>query len=293
MPATASRPPALSASPSRGDRRTYDVDTPDRLLVVDIETYPDPTALPPDWPAGRFPPLPAHRVACVSFVEADIEVDPGTGLETFLVTDVRSGGEPGWDEERLVRGFWRFFGEGRHRVVTWNGRSFDMPVLHLRALAYGIPAAAWFRRGTTWEGYTKRYAEDWHADLMECVSGHGAASRSSLDAVAAAMGLPGKAGEHGSDVARHVADGDLARVRRYCETDVLNLLGVYVRWALVTGRSDAAGHDRAMDRMRGYLKDGREQRPHLGEFLDRWVVSDCRPGRTRETDTILSRVPGR
>ena len=70
-----------------------------------------------------------------------------------------------------------------------------------------------------------------------------------------------------------VAAGHIADVRAYCESDVLNLFVMYVRWALVTGRIDATGHNAALQSLIDYLSAERATRPHLGEFLDQWRSS--------------------
>lgn len=244
----------------------------DILLCLDVETVPDETALAPKWPAERFPPPHAHRVVAISFVEATIVRE--AGRETYLPTAVRSGGELDYDEERLLRGFWGRFGKTLPRVATWNGRGFDLPVLRTRCLRYGVPAAPWFTAGDRWEGYGQRYKPDWHCDLMECLSDFGAAPRMALEDVCRLIGLPGKAAfGHGSEVAGMVAAGELAAVRDYCETDCLNLFLAYLRWAVLTGRTDAAGHNRSADALAALLAAERGARPHLGRFLDLWQAA--------------------
>jgi len=159
------------------------------------------------------------------------------------------------------------------RMATWNGRAFDMAVLQMRSMMHGLTADAWTQRGNRWNNYTQRYAPDWHCDLMEVLSDYGASPRMGLEEAARAMGLPGKIGGHGSEVATMVEQGDIEQVRAYCEGDVLNLFALYVRWALLTGRSDAAGHDASIEGLVRYLEEGRAERPHLGEFLDAWCAS--------------------
>jgi 3'-5' exonuclease len=70
-----------------------------------------------------------------------------------------------------------------------------------------------------------------------------------------------------------VARGETERVRAYCEADCLNLFALYVRWALLSGRLDAAGHDASLESLVRCLEGQRDRRPHLGEFLDRWRAS--------------------
>ncbi|SFL36745.1 ribonuclease H-like domain-containing protein [Methylobacterium pseudosasicola] len=268
----ARRPP--SRTPSRGGTRgraAGGVGEPDALLVLDIETVPDAALLPPEWPADRFPKNAWHRIVAISSVTADI-LRCGDGREGYAVTACRSGGRKDWGEARLLDAFWRFFEAGRYRVVTWNGRAFDMPTILARSMIHGIDAPAWFRRGTKWDGYRHRFALDWHTDLMDATSEHGAAPRMTLGEAAAALGLPGKLGEHGSEVAAMMAAGEADRVRAYCETDCINLFALYLRWAHLTGRADAASHDRAILDLADYLGRERGARPHLGRFRDAWTA---------------------
>jgi len=243
----------------------------DALLVVDIETVPNEALMPPAevWPRDKFPKCAWHAVVAVSFVQADIVRDAATGQEEYRFTACRSGGEEGWGEERLLRGFWRHFASRNFRLVGWNSRAFDVPTLLHRTMVHGISAESWFRRGTRWSGYANRYGGS-HVDLMDELSGYGSASRLTLEEAAAMTGLPGKMGEHGSRVAEMVASGEIGRVRSYCETDTLNTFGVYVRHAYLTGRTDAAGHDRAVSCLMEYLEAERAGRPHLGAYLDAW-----------------------
>ncbi|WP_448208151.1 3'-5' exonuclease [Azospirillum sp. sgz302134] len=244
----------------------------DTLLVLDIETMADPQILPADWPAAKFPPPHCHQIVAVSFVEAVIE--RSYDVERYRITACRSGGELDYDEERILRGFWKRFVKTRPRVVTWNGRGFDLPVMRLRSMVYGITAAAWFQSGDRWNNYAARYQPDWNCDLMEQLADYGAGQRIGLQDISSLLGLPGKAGfGHGSEVADMMARGELEKVRAYCESDVLNTFLAYLRWALLTGRTDPAGHNASVDALADYLAAEREARPHLGEFLDRWRAS--------------------
>src|SRR5262245_18232344 len=135
----------------------------DKIICLDIETIPDRTLIS-DWDEGEFPPKPIwHQVVAISFVEARIDSDGGR--ENYMVTCCRSGGQADWDERRLLCGFWQYFAENAPRVVTWNGRGFDLPVLRARAMMYGISAKRWYHRETKWDSYIQRFAPDWHCDL--------------------------------------------------------------------------------------------------------------------------------
>lgn len=243
----------------------------DALLALDIETVIDADLLPHAWDPERFPKPAWHRVVAISFVEIGIAHGGAGRGEAYHMRSCRSGGEPGWDEARLLRAFWRFFDAGHYRVVTWNGRSFDVPTLLLRSMRHGIATPAWFRRGTRWAGYGNRYATEWHIDLMEVLADFGAAPRMTLDEAAALVGAPGKLGEHGANVAALMEAGEVGQVRDYCETDCLNLAILYLRWAHLSGRVHADAYQEAIHRVAAYLEAERAGRPHLGRFLDAWV----------------------
>lgn len=263
-------PLALPATRTRRPRVLPAASPHDRLLCVDIETVPDRGIMPADW-GEKFPKPAWHKVVAISFVEADIV--QGEDGERYEVTCCRSGGEANWDEGRLLEAWWSFFANRPSRAVSYNGRAFDFLVLRLRAMMHGVSAGCWHRAGTRHENYTARFNPDWHCDLMEVLAEHGAGTRMSLDDVAHAVGLPGKVGGHGSEVAGMVERGEIEQVRRYCEGDVANLFALYVRWAHMTGKTGRAGHDASVASLVACLEAERTSRPHLGEFLDRWRAS--------------------
>jgi hypothetical protein len=71
-----------------------------------------------------------------------------------------------------------------------------------------------------------------------------------------------------------VKRGEIDKVRAYCESDCLNLFALYVRWALLTGRTDLEGHNTSLESLVRCLEAERSDRPHLGEFLDLWRATN-------------------
>jgi 3'-5' exonuclease len=121
------------------------------LLFLDIETVPNRVILPPDFGEDAFPPKPIqHRVVAISFLSASLVSEGGT--ERYVAEECRSGGDLASTEEQFFREFWRRFERDKPRVVTWNGRGFDLPVLVQRAFIYGIPANYWHQSGDRWSG---------------------------------------------------------------------------------------------------------------------------------------------
>jgi len=261
------------------------------LFVFDIETVPDTDAVPnltgelsPDVETRRqaltdyhleitggknaFPRQPFHKVVAISFLAA--EIDRQGGIETYHLQELRSGGEDAYDEKRLLQGFFSYFERLKPRLVSFNGRGFDLPVLKYRAMVHGVSSPTLNLAANKWEHYSSRYALDWHCDLMEAMSDFGASARVKLNEVCSVLGLPGKFGVDGSKVSDMFDGGQLKEIRDYCETDVLNTYLVYLRWQLHRGMLNLEAHDAAVAGVITYIEAEQAERPHLGEFLDAW-----------------------
>ncbi len=261
------------------------------LFVFDIETVPDTDAAPNltgiesadvikrraaieqyhlDITDGKnaFPRQPFHKVVAISFLEAEIERDGQ--MEGYLLKDLRSGGEAGFDEEKLLQGFFTYLERQKPRLVSFNGRTFDLPVLKYRAMVHGISAPWLHKSGDKWNSYGYRYATDWHCDLLDVLSDFGASARVKLNEVCAAFGFAGKFGVDGSMVAGMIDDGKIEDVRNYCETDVLNTYLVYLRWQLHTGTLNKAGYNACVADLVSFIDTEKETRPYLGEFMNAW-----------------------
>src|SRR5262249_34752636 len=92
------------------------------------------------------------------------------------------------------------------RLVTFNGHSFDLPVLRYRAMVLGVSAP-----GLSVRPYFHRYSED-AVDLCDVFSSFSPQGKASLHEISRVMGLPGK--PRGSVVARWSATSTRVRSRR-------------------------------------------------------------------------------
>ena len=83
--------------------------------------------------------------------------------------------------------------------------------------------------------------------------------------VAQLIGLPGKLGISGADVWSAYQRGELAAIRNYCETDVLNTYLIYLRFQLLRGELDPKQHTRGeLQQVEAKLEQS--DRPHLREY---------------------------
>jgi predicted PolB exonuclease-like 3'-5' exonuclease len=203
----------------------------------------------------------------ISIVQARIE--RGGNSQAFLIEECRSGGDADFDEHRLLAGFWRFFSERKPRLVTWHGRQHDMPVLNLRAMMYGLDVSIWSDKADG-RDYRFRYDAAWHCDLADQMADYGATLRLTLDEAACLFGLPGKIVDGPGDVETLHRNGEVGKIRSYCECDALNLFGVFLHWAHATGASNSSDLDRGLEALRDLLASRRKERAHFGVFADRW-----------------------
>jgi len=252
------------------------------ILVFDIETIPDVDlgrrlynleglseeqvakamfTLRRNATGGEFLSLEQHRVVAISCVLRSRE-----GLRVWSL------GDPSSTEAELIERFYDGIEKFTPDLVSWNGSGFDLPVLHYRALRAGIQATRYWQTGDDdsafrYNNYLSRF--HWrHTDLMDVLSGFQSRARVSLENAACLLGLPGKLGFSGAQVWGAWLAGDLARIRRYCETDVLNTYLVYLRFDLMRGRLTPERHAEELERVKDLLRAGKE--PHFAEFLHAW-----------------------
>lgn len=217
-------------------------------LILDIETIPDRQVHTPPEPAPGvatpFPPL----YACQAVVLGVTWLD-----EDLACKKIGTIGE-GKDEAGMLADFADFMGTRKPHMVTWNGRSFDLPVLTLRALRHGVSLPWYYQE----REYRYRYSADGHLDLCDFLSDHGAGRMTSLDGAARLIGLPGKDGVDGSQVEGLYQSGQIESLRQYCLSDVAQTAFLFLRYRLLVGLLDRAQYQKvAGDLLAAYEADPR------------------------------------
>jgi predicted PolB exonuclease-like 3'-5' exonuclease len=127
----------------------------------------------------------------------------------------------------LSRGFVDKIADLNPQLVTFNGNSFDLPVLRYRAMVHCVAAP-----GLSARPYFNRYTDD-AIDLCDVLSSFAPQAKATLHEICKVMGLSGKpAGIHGGEVARYYLEGKIKEVADYCETDIVNTYAIRsVPWA--------------------------------------------------------------
>ena len=210
-------------------------------LVVDIETIPDTQRWQRPEEQQAFPPLWAHRVLTIGYLRLDAAYRPlGCGI-------VGPAGSDDASEAALLAALGRDVGHAT--LVTFNGRSFDLPVIALRSLCHAVPMPWYYRESTT----RYRYSEYGHLDLCDWLADHGAVRSGSLDALARLVGLPGKVGVDGSQVEGLAAAGRIDEIERYCLGDVAQTALLFLRFRLLQGHLDPETYAAREAELRAWL----------------------------------------
>lgn len=162
------------------------------------------------------------RKGKVLFVADDFEEDRAEKPEVAFV--------PYPDEHELLAGFWNTV-QHYDQVITFNGRSFDIPFLYLRSAHLNIPISR-----KDWLGY--RFQTQPHCDLADQltfynVSGRdGAARKFNLDFYCKAFGIESPKGQGitGFEVTQFINEGRYREVAEYCLRDVVATNQLYHLW---------------------------------------------------------------
>jgi predicted PolB exonuclease-like 3'-5' exonuclease len=254
------------------------------VLVFDIETVPDVPGLRklhgvdaevPDADVAAmafqlrrqktghdFLPLHLQRVVAISCALAD--------RDAFKVWSIAAD-----SEGEIIQRFFDGIEKYTPQLVSWNGSGFDLPVLHYRGMIHSVRAPRYWDTGDDdrefrYNNYISRYHMR-HCDVMDLLSLYQGRAVAPLDEIAQLLGLPGKLGMDGSQVWDAYQAGQLADIRNYCETDVVNTYLVFLRFQAMRGTVTADQHRAQCDLVRSTL--ARSPEPHWQEFLAHWQTA--------------------
>jgi predicted PolB exonuclease-like 3'-5' exonuclease len=208
---------------------------------------------------------PFQKVIVISFLEAEIVRD-FNGQEFYRLLDIRSGGDLAASEADLVKGFFSHLKKNLSRLVSFNGKNFDLPVLKYAAMKHEIEAAWLYKTGDKWNNYNQKYSLDWHCDLADAFSDFGASAKVKMNELCAAFQLPGKLGVDGSMVDEFYQNNRLQEIRDYCETDVLNTYLLYLVYQHHTGSMSKNSFVKCKEELKSFLKE--KNKKHFNEFLE-------------------------
>ncbi|WP_180381748.1 3'-5' exonuclease [Campylobacter lanienae] len=240
------------------------------ICVFDCETIPDSDSLrvaygydgddesvakmalkaQKEQSGSEFLPVCFHKVVTISAVIAD-EFGRFKRVSTIA----------GSSEKEKISEFIKFINDYNPRLISYNGRGFDLPMLMIRAMRYNLDASEYFNTNDRvngkdkWCNYRSRYDGIFHLDLLDHISDFKAVSGLKLDLLCSSLNLPGKYDVCGDEVMSLYYNNKQDKIDEYCESDVLNTYWLFLKYELLRGKLNIDDYMDYLNLMSEYLKD--------------------------------------
>lgn len=177
---------------------------------------------------------------------------------------------PAFRTAEIVRQFWRGVSHyNQAKLVTFNGRGFDLPLLELAAFDHGCQARDYFQRSRN------RFGGN-HIDLMDWLSNYGACRLTgglSMLAQRTAGGHPvgcGKLDVSGDKVLEMYRQGRVQEINDYCMFDTIDTYFVFLRTRVMVGEMTIEEERHLAQRARLWLGTRLSESPALETYLSAW-----------------------
>jgi predicted PolB exonuclease-like 3'-5' exonuclease len=260
-------------------------DTAPAFLIIDTESVPDGRLLSRVKYAGEnltteeavqraqaeardrsltgsdFVPVSFHYPVAVCILRA------GSDLSLQAVTCLDA---PSFRPRKIVEAFWAGIAaykekyKERVKLVTFNGRTFDFPLLELAAYRYGCQARDYFLSSRNRFG-------GGHIDVMDWLTNFGALRLAGgLDLLSKLLGLPGKMDVSGDQVYALHCDGQAQAINDYCMFDTLDTYFVFLRTRVLTGEITLEQEHILVRRAKSWLESKTAELPALAQYLAHW-----------------------
>jgi predicted PolB exonuclease-like 3'-5' exonuclease len=260
------------------------------VVVWDLETVPDlaaaarmldlgaaPEAKVREALGSGFSKHPLHKIVCIGALVASRQSE-GWRIDALGAPHI---GER--TEAKLIGDFIEKIGQLLPQLITFNGHSFDLPVLRYRAMVNRVSAG-----GLQVRQYFHRYTD--HAlDLCDALGSYMPGAKVKLDEVSKILGLTGKPeGIDGSRVEEMVLAGQIEEVARYCESDVLNTYRVWLVYELFRGSITAKELEWSEMQIRDFVVARNAANPHLYAAAGITKAGETQP----QNHSTPSKLPG-
>ncbi len=196
------------------------------------------------------------------------KVAPDYRLVDLVVLD-----EPEFRPHVIAENFWR--GWERYRrptLVSFNGRSFDLPLLELAAFRYGVSLPGWFADGAkAYDQPRNRYNQQAHIDLCDVLTNFGATRfTGGLNLAANLLGKPGKMDVEGDMVQDMYDAGRLVEINDYCRCDVLDTYFVFLRTRVLVGLLTLDAEQQIIAETKQWIEERSAECSAYRIYLDHW-----------------------
>jgi 3'-5' exonuclease len=187
--------------------------------------------------------------------------------------DVVSLDQPQHRPHVITRHFWTGWeAYERPTWVTFNGRTFDLPLMEHAAFRYGVAVPHWFNLDArSYEQYRNRYNIQSHLDLHEILTNFGSTwFRGGLNLAATLLGKPGKMTVQGDMVQSLYDEGKIADINEYCRCDVLDTYFVFLRTAMLMGRITLDEEQDRVQSAKKLIESQAADHPAYQQYLEQW-----------------------
>jgi len=193
--------------------------------------------------------------------------------ENFELKDLVALDDSEFRPHVITEHFWRGWEKYSHpTLVTFNGRTFDVPLLELAAFHYGISIPGWFNvHARSFEQARNRYNVHSHLDLQDLLTNFGSTRfNGGLNLAANLIGKPGKLEVQGNMVQDMYDQGKLVEINDYCRCDVLDTYFVFLRSQVLMGRINRDVEHGLIDQAHQWLVAKGKSNQGLTYYLEHW-----------------------
>jgi predicted PolB exonuclease-like 3'-5' exonuclease len=164
----------------------------------------------------------------------------------------------------IAAAFWKGVAHySRAKLVTFNGRGFDLPLMEMGAFRYGLGAVNYFQRS--------RNRFNGHLDLMDWFSNYGGGRLAGgLDLFSKILGKPGKMQMRGDQVYPYYQAGKIQEINDYCCFDTLDTFFVFLRTRVMTGDLTLEQEHELVVYAKEWIAEKANTLPALNQYLANW-----------------------
>lgn len=186
-----------------------------------------------------------------------LRVGPDFALLGFKCLDA-----PHFRPREIVNQFWFGVTHYKARLVTFDGRGFDLPLLELAAFRHGIAARDYYQARDRYRGPID--LSDWFTNFGACPLAGG------RDVLAKLLGKPGARPDRGDAVRRLHHDGRLQEISDGCLLGALDTYFVFLRTRVLTGDLSSEQEAQLVAGAQALLGEKASEVPALRAYLDEW-----------------------
>lgn len=260
--------------------------TPVRFLVFDVESsadgalisrlrYPGENLVPAEAIARYRQELLAKNDS--DFIPYTYQIPRTVAIAKvsaqYQLLDLVTLDEPQFRPHVITEHFWRGWEKyDRPTLVSFNGRTFDIPLLELAAFRYGLSIPLWFAlNAKSFEQPRNRFNLEDHLDLQEVLTNFGSSRfAGGLNLAANLLGKPGKMDVQGDMVQDMFDKGELTEISDYCRCDVLDTYFVFLRSRVLVGLLTLSQEHALIEQAKVWLESQAPTQRAYRLYLERW-----------------------